>query len=83
MLHATLVILGVAAVLAAAKGQPGLVLLALPRRIARSSPIYTVTAMPLSLFCSMVSTLPRRTVTDRPLPSLIWTAASDAPMSLA
>ena len=39
--------------------------------------------MPLSLFCSIVSILPRRTDTDRPLPSLISTAASVAPCSLA
>ena len=40
--------------------------LAWPRRAFGRSPMYTVTPMPLSRLCSMVSGSSLRTVTDRP-----------------
>jgi hypothetical protein len=51
--------------------------------IAARLPIITVTPTTLSRFCSMVSTSPLRTDTDRPLPSEISVAASVAPSSRA
>ena len=53
--------------------------LALPRFL----PMNTVTPTILSRLCSIVSTSPRRTDTDRPSPSEISVAASVAPSAFA